>query len=127
MGWSPAVVLTTAVLLLTACHRTTPGLPAAAGGAVAGVVRVAGGGPQAGVRVRVAGTGLTTRTDAAGRYALRRVPAGEHWLQFRAAGLVPLDVVLRVADGGRERIDLTLARAPRRGRTWRCRLTGRCS
>ena len=77
-----------------------PPVPPAAAGTVAGRVRAgAAGAPLADVRLEVVGTGLAARTDAAGRFTLRAVPAGPRTLRVRHPGFLPAEVAVTVPSG----------------------------
>lgn len=86
-------------------------LPATAGAQarVYGTIRdSAQGTPLPQVEVLVEGAGLTTRTDAAGRYSLD-IPLGVHALLFRRVGYHPARRELRLSTTDSLRFDLVMA------------------
>ena len=98
-------------------HRALIGLalctlgPAVAGAQVVrGVVRDPRGAPIRGAAVGVPGTTLYTFTDAAGRYRLAPVGAGEIRLRAAAIGYAPATTTVTLTDSARA--DFTLEPAP---------------
>ncbi|GIV60476.1 MAG: hypothetical protein KatS3mg043_1565 [Rhodothermaceae bacterium] len=74
--------------------------PAAAQtGTIRGTVQDADAQPLPGVHVVVAGTPRGTATDAAGRYRLEGLPAGEHLLAVSAVGFRRAERTVRLAPG----------------------------
>ena len=68
-------------------------------------------GALAGARVAVFGTNVTGQTDADGRFVLRGIPAGSHWVSFYHDRLQELGVSApsrQVAFGDGERVSLEL-------------------
>ena len=99
-----------ALTLLAAAGATaqTPG--AREGGIVRGEVHDPRGAPIRGAVVGVPGTTLYTFTDAAGRYRLALLSAGEVHLRAAAIGYAPATAVVTLADTARA--DFTLALSP---------------
>jgi len=83
--------------LLGVLAMLAPELGAAQGGAVRGTVRDPRGAPIRGAVVGVPGTTLYGVTDAAGRYRLAPVPAGELRLRAAAIGYAPASTTVTVA------------------------------
>jgi hypothetical protein len=77
---------------------------------LSGVVRDIAGAPLADVNVSLLGESLATRTDSAGRFVLRDIPAGSHTALFRRIGLRSVDYRW-VAQAGRE-LQVAVAMAP---------------
>jgi len=79
----------------------SPATPAATTTAVSGNATVQGSVVDGieGLRVDVAGTSLTTRTDMDGRFSFSRVPAGTVTLLFQGSGVNAKLVVTGVQDG----------------------------
>jgi hypothetical protein len=75
---------------------------------LAGTVRDAKGRAAAQALVFVPGSALRTMSDATGRYALERVPAGTRALEVRRAGHWPATVNVDVPGKGTRTVDLTL-------------------
>jgi iron complex outermembrane receptor protein len=65
-----------------------------------------------GVVVSVEGLGLSVATNPTGRYVLRRVPAGQHVLQFRRIGYAPRQLTLDVSAGAAVTADAVLDPQP---------------
>ncbi len=85
-------------------------------GAIIGNVRDQAGAPIANALVAVVGTAHTAHTNAAGRYELRRIPAGTYTLRAASAGYRTRridDVSVRA--GATTRQDFSLAAAPVEG------------
>ena len=69
-------------------------------GSIAGTVTAAeGNAPLTRAVVSVAGTHLTTETDANGRYTIANVPVGTQRLRARMLGYAPVDTSVTVAEG----------------------------
>ena len=84
-------------------------------GAVRGnVADAAGNAPVAGAEVFVAGTAIGARTDAAGAYALRDVPAGEQVIVVRLIGYAEARRTVTVVAGQTAELDFTLQQTPMR-------------
>jgi hypothetical protein len=61
-------------------------------GSIAGIVRDSGGRPVTGVEVRVASTGIVSRTDTTGAFRFADVPTGKRELNLRRLGFEPASV-----------------------------------
>lgn len=84
--------------------RVVPAPP----GALAGDVRAADGGtPVAGATIEVLGQ-RSTRSDAAGRFRIERLPAGAHELEVRKAGFVIEHLAVSVPSGDTGRLKILL-------------------
>lgn len=82
-------------------------------GTVTGLVtRQSDGRPLGGVVVLVRGTSISGVSGTDGRYALLRVPEGEHILLFRWLGFRPTEVTVRVTAGGTHTADVALEPQP---------------
>ena len=68
-------------------------------GAISGTVTGPDSQPLSGVVVAVEGLGLSVSTSPTGRYALSRVPAGPHRLEFRRIGYAPRDLTVTITAG----------------------------
>lgn len=89
----------TALLLLSFALTAMSAAAQAPAGAIEGVVRAESDGrPVADAEVTVFGTSRRVRTDAAGRFTLRDLPAGRQWLVVLATGYRPYRVGARVQD-----------------------------
>jgi hypothetical protein len=77
-------------------------------GTVAGVVVDSGGRPVANVEVLVRSAGVGARSDSAGAFRLRDVPAGPHLLQVRRIGIGPLVLPLTIAAGDNPEIEIVV-------------------
>jgi TonB-linked SusC/RagA family outer membrane protein len=74
--------------------------PALQFGSIAGTVTAAEANtPLTRAVVSVAGTHLTTETDASGRYTITNVPVGTHRLRARMLGYAPVDTSVTVEEG----------------------------
>jgi len=74
--------------------------PALQFGSIAGTVTAAeANAPLTRAVVSVAGTHLTTETDATGRYTITNVPVGTHRLRARMLGYAPVDTSVTVEEG----------------------------
>jgi outer membrane receptor protein involved in Fe transport len=87
----PASIIAALTCALPSCGH------AQSGGAISGTVTDPDGQPLSGVVVSVQGLGLSVATSATGRYVLRRVPAGQHVLQFHRIGYARHQVSVDVA------------------------------
>lgn len=94
--------------LLAAMLVATP--LAAQTGSVSGTVRDETGNAIPRVAVALRGSGLSTATDANGRFALSTVPAGDWVLEVRALGFAPVDSVIRVGASDGLNLSVTLTR-----------------
>ncbi len=83
-------------------------------GTVQGTVSRAGaqGWALAGVQVQVRGTGLKAVTNPAGYYIIRRVPAGEHVIEFRSLGYAPAEAPVTVTAGGTAEVNAIMDATP---------------
>jgi hypothetical protein len=92
-----------AVLATLACSGSgssvLPTAPTQRGATIQGRVEEAGAGASQGVRVSVMGTSLTALTDAAGRFTVAGVPAGNAHLRFEGVGIDALLDVSGLRDG----------------------------
>jgi len=78
-------------------------------GSITGTVRDSAGGlTLSGVTVTVVGTELRAASDAAGRFAIAKVPAGTQRLHARRLGYTPTDTSVVVRDGQPTVVDLKL-------------------
>ena len=82
--------------------------PRPASGTVGGVVVDSGGRPVANVELLVRSAGIGARTDSAGAFRLRDVPAGPHLLQVRRIGIAPLALPLTVGVGDNPEIEIVV-------------------
>ncbi len=107
-----AVMLTLLVFATTACNNDS--LPPAAGYAsVSGtIVDAATNGPIAGAVITI-DTVLTATTDAAGHYAIEKVPSGIADYSVQAKGYATLSSSTSVDPGKPFALNLTLAQQPR--------------
>jgi hypothetical protein len=88
-----------------------PAAPAV--GSIRGVVRdAATGAPLAGVRIAVAGTSLSARTDAAGVFVITDVPPGSVSLAASAADRPAASRDVEVQAGGTAQAEISLEPAP---------------
>jgi hypothetical protein len=87
-SWFAAVALFARFATAAWGHSQTSAVPAAsgAGGSLSGIVRDVTGAPLVDVNVTLLGEAAATRTDSAGRFALRDVPVGGHTTLFRRIG-----------------------------------------
>jgi hypothetical protein len=101
-------------LLLTALSaQTVPAQVTSTPGSVTGQVRsVETSAPLSGALVVLLASGRTAVTDAAGRFHLRDVPAGEHRLEARFLGHHALPMSVEVRAGEEVRLDLRLELDP---------------
>jgi hypothetical protein len=84
--------------------------PAAPGAVLSGIVREAGGAPLPQVTVSLVGEAASARTDSAGRFTLRDIPAGGHTALFRRIGYQSVEYRW-IAQPGRElRVSVTMTR-----------------
>jgi len=81
-----AAFLTLSLIATTVIGQTPAPATQVAGGLLSGVVRGVGGAPLRDVDVTLLGETASTRTDSAGRFALRDVPPGGHTALFRRIG-----------------------------------------
>ncbi|HET9984628.1 MAG TPA: TonB-dependent receptor [Longimicrobiales bacterium] len=108
---SPAARATVVALLCLLAAGSTLAAQQATG-RVQGVVRVQGTQrPLAGAQVFVPGTGLGALTDASGRYALDRVPAGSAALRVQMLGYAQADRTVQVTAGATATADFELEEA----------------
>lgn len=77
-----------------------------------GTVVDANGQGVAGARVHVGTLGREARTDAAGRFQLRGIAAGEHVIRIGAIGYAPERRRVRVAEGARVSVEVELRATP---------------
>ena len=89
---------------------TVPQLTLTGDAAVSGIVRGAEGQPLADVEIRVVNARPTTRTDAAGHYALRGLPGGTQLLAVRRIGYLIGDVAVELRNGRMAHQDVVLRR-----------------
>jgi len=75
------------------------------------VVGQADGRPLASAQVVISGTGIGAVTNAAGRYLLQGVPAGEHQVQVQLLGYAPVERTINVQAGGEVRLDFEMRRS----------------
>jgi iron complex outermembrane receptor protein len=105
--------MTRPLVLFAALATLVPGAGLAQG-AVRGSVRDSRGGPIRGAIVGVPGTTLYAVTDAAGRYRLGQVPAGEIRMRVAAIGYAPATMTVTVAPPPADSttVDFTLEVSP---------------
>ncbi|MEK6769859.1 MAG: TonB-dependent receptor [Gemmatimonadota bacterium] len=99
--------------LVTMTALPAPAAAQEATGSVRGVVRRADDRrPIRGITVAVRSTGLKTVTDAEGRFAIFRVPAGSQVLVFRLFGFQPRELAVEVTGGQTVTADASLDLQP---------------
>ncbi len=76
------------------------------------VTRAVDGAALAGALVRVVGTGIEAATGTDGRYALQRVPVGQHAIFVRWLGYKPREVPVTVTAGTTQTVDVALESQP---------------
>lgn len=100
------------LLVLAALCGTVVGAraqsPRAATGTVAGVVIDSAGHAVADVELLVRSAGIGARSDSAGAFRLRDVPAGPHLLQVRRIGIAPFVLPLTVAAGSNPELEIVV-------------------
>jgi len=103
-------------LILAAILTTSVGaqVPVPPPGALAGIVRDAAGNPLPGVTVSLVGETPSTRTDSAGVFLLRDVPAGGHTALFRRIGLQSVERRWTARSSVTVEIEVTMAPIARR-------------
>ena len=79
-------------------------------GVVRGVVTDTAGRPLRGVEVFAIRTGRSTRTDAAGRYTLTRLPWGQSVVMARTPGYRPAERAITIGDEGTAELSFQLGR-----------------
>jgi hypothetical protein len=89
---------------------TVPRLMLTGDAAVSGTVRGAAGQPLPDVEIRVVNARPTTRTDAAGHFSLRGLPAGTQLLAVRRIGYLIGDVAVELRSGRMVHQDVVLRR-----------------
>ena len=77
---------------------------------VTGHVHDAGGHPIAAARVQILGATHDTVTDAAGAFALERVPIGSRSLVVRGVGFAPAELPMQLLSGRTDTVSVTLER-----------------
>jgi hypothetical protein len=83
------------------------------GGTLSGLVRDVAGAPVAGATVSLVGEAGSTRTDGAGHFALRGVPAGRHTALFRRLGFRSVEYRWAAQSGVDLQIAVAMAVLPR--------------
>lgn len=100
------------ILLVAGATAVTAAAQAGAPGVISGVVRDSRGAPVRGAIVGVHGTTLYAQSDAAGRYRLSPVPAGQARVRAAAIGYVPGSATVAVPAGDSAVADFALEPSP---------------
>ncbi len=88
-------------------------MPPSGTSVLSGLVRTFDGKPVADALVGLLGFNVSARTNAAGQFALARLPSGTRTVQVRAVGATPTNVIVDLPEGGRSETTVTLEkRAP---------------
>ncbi len=83
-------------------------VPPSGSAVLTGTVNSFDGKPVADALVGLLGFNVSARTNAAGQFALSRLPSGTRTVQVRALGASPVNVVVDLPEGGRSETTVTL-------------------